>query len=224
MQLLRKTYGWIRVLSLFFLGKCRGLFTPARFGIKGGYRHRKEEIFWDDTSYKDEYQKEVYELARVYLDRYGYREVLDIGCGSGFKLLQYFSHCHTIGMEVGSTFEFLRQQYPGRTWISAAHPEQLPSRTDLIICSDVIEHVTNPDALLQLIDKIDFEFLFLSTPERNMVRGWYDYGPPENVCHIREWNAKEFRQYVATHFTIVSHQITHVEDGTQLLICRKKSR
>ena len=77
-------------------------------------------------------------------------------------------------------------------------------------------------AVCPVIGKVDFGILFLSTPERNLVRGWYDYGPPENVCHIREWNAKEFRRYVAAHFEIISHQITHVEDATQLLICKKK--
>jgi SAM-dependent methyltransferase len=224
MSILLKTFKWIGVLSLFFIGKCRGLFVPGKFGIRKGYRYRKKEIHWDDTPYKDEYQKEVYELARIYLDRYGYKEVLDVGCGSGFKLLQYFSDCNTIGMEVSTTYDFLRQQYPNRNWINVTHPEQLPSRTDIIICADVIEHVTNPDGLLKMIDKIDFEYLFLSTPERIMARGWYDFGPPQNVCHIREWSAKEFKQYVEGFFTVISHQITHVEDATQLLICRKKAR
>lgn len=223
MQLLYKVFRRIEVTVLYFLGKCRSLFVRRKFGIKRGYRHRKTALFWDDTQQTDEYQKEVYESARVYLDQYGYKNVLDIGCGSAFKLMHYFSDCNTVGVEVGPTYTFLQQKYPDRTWINAAQAGQLPATTELIICSDVIEHVVDPDELLQQIGQIDFGILFLSTPERNLVRGWYDYGPPENVCHIREWNATEFRHYVAAYFDIISHQITHVEDGTQLLICKKKT-
>lgn len=222
MSLFQKIVRRIEVTVLYFLGKARGVLAPGRFGIKRGYRHRKEEIFWDDTPHTDECQKEVYELARFYLDKYGYKQVLDIGCGSGYKLMQQFAEYPTVGVEVGTTHAFLQQKYPDRVWVNAAQPDEIPRQTDLIICSDVIEHVVDPDEMLQLISKIDFKLLFLSTPDRDLVRGWYSYGPPENKCHIREWNTKEFRRYVARHFDIISHQITHVEDATQLLICKKK--
>lgn len=211
-------------LFLYFLGKFRGLFVKGEFCIKAGYRHRRKELYWDDTQLKDEFQKEVYELARFYLDKYGYHNVLDIGCGSGFKLIQYFSDCDTVGVEVDATYTFLRQKYPHRKWVNTTQVNLVPQKTDLIICSDVIEHLLNPDELLQQIAKIDFELLFISTPERNSCRSWLDYGPPQNKHHIREWNAKEFRLYIEPHFDVISHQITHVEDATQLLICRKKKQ
>jgi 2-polyprenyl-3-methyl-5-hydroxy-6-metoxy-1,4-benzoquinol methylase len=219
---MRKYFRHTKAIFLYILGKFRGWFVPGEFAIKRGYRHRNKELHWDDTSFTDECQKEVYELARFYLDKYGYKNVLDIGCGSGYKLIRYFSDCNTVGVEVKATYEFLKQKYPDRTWINAAHVNQIPPKTDLIICSDVIEHLLNPDELLKLIGKIDFEILFISTPERISCRGWHDFGPPENVHHIREWNAKEFRHYIEPHFDIISHQITHVEDATQLLICKKK--
>lgn len=222
MSLFLKIVRRIEVTILYFFGKIRSLWAPGKFGIKRGYSHRKEAHFYDDTPNRDECQKEVYELARFYLDKYGYQQVLDIGCGSGYKLLQQFADYPTVGVEVGATLAFLQQKYPNRTWIDAARAEQIPRQTDLIICSDVIEHVANPDEMLELIKKIDFKLLFLSTPDRDLVRGWYNYGPPENKCHTREWNTKEFRRYVAAHFDIISHQITHVEDATQLLICKKK--
>jgi 2-polyprenyl-3-methyl-5-hydroxy-6-metoxy-1,4-benzoquinol methylase len=207
---------------LFFLGKFRGLFVQGHYGIKPGYRHRKKELHWDDTNLTDECQKEVYEWARFYLEKNGYKNVLDIGCGSGFKLMHYFSDCNTVGVEVEATYTYLKQKYPDRNWINAAQPDRIPKKTDLIICADVIEHLLNPDELLQLIESIDFEILFISTPERKMYRGWTDYGPPQHIYHVREWNAKEFRRYIAPHFEILSHQITNIDDATQLLICKKK--
>lgn len=211
----------IKAVILYVLGKFRGLFMPGYFGIKRGYRHRKKEIYWNDTNRTDENQKEVYELASFYLHKYGYKNVLDIGCGSGFKLIQYFSDCNTVGVEVEGTYEFLKQKYPERRWINVSDVDKIPKHTDLIICADVIEHLLNPDDLLKLIASINFDLLFISTPERKICRGWLDYGPPQHVYHVREWNATEFRSYIGSHFDISSHQITNMEDATQLLICTK---
>jgi 2-polyprenyl-3-methyl-5-hydroxy-6-metoxy-1,4-benzoquinol methylase len=192
------------------------------YGIKPGYRHRKKIMYWDDTGLTDEFQKEVYELARFHLDKNGYQKVLDIGCGSGYKLMHFFGDCDTVGIEVDKTVAFLKSKYPDRVWINAAQTSQVPKNADIIICADVIEHLANPDELLDLIGSIDFKLLFISTPERKIMRGWLDYGPPEHVYHIREWNATEFRRYVGARFHVISHQVTDVENATQLLICRKK--
>ncbi len=223
MPLLQKVFRRIEVGSRYILGKTKGLFSQSRYGIKPGYRHRTKLVHWDDTSLTDEYQKEVYELARQYFDKNKYHSVLDIGCGSGYKLMHFFSDADTTGIEVGSTFKFLQKKYPDRKWLQASANSVYPSPVDLIICSDVIEHIPDPEQFLQQVAKTDFRLLFLSTPERSLLRGWYDYGPPEHLFHLREWNAKEFRQFAALYFEIVSHQITHVEDATQLLICRKRS-
>ncbi|WP_207515405.1 class I SAM-dependent methyltransferase [Longitalea luteola] len=220
---MRQLFKVAKAIFLYILGRCRGLFSTSSFGIKGGYRHRKKEVYWDDTSFTDECQKEVYELARFYLDKYGYKNVLDIGCGSGFKLLRYFSDCNTAGVEVDATYKFLKEKYPDRVWINADQAGQMPQKTDIIICADVIEHLINPDDLLKLIKDIHFELLFLSTPERKICRGWLDYGPPANIHHVREWNAKEFSRYIAPHFDILAHMITNVADATQLLICKRKT-
>ena len=222
MQLLRKILRRIEVTILYCFGKIRGLYSKNAYCIKKGYIHRKKSIYFDDTPLKDEYQKQVYELARFYLDKHNCKDVLDIGCGSGFKLVHYFPDCNTIGIDISPTYEFLIEKYPHNVWLNATQKETYPAKTDIIICADVIEHLVDPDELINTIKKIDFEILFISTPERNTMRGWYDYGPPENICHVREWNTKEFRKYMSSHFEIISHQITSVEDATQLLICKKK--
>lgn len=221
MHLLRKIFRRVEVTLQYFLGKIRAVYQKRKYEIKRGYIHRTKSEHFDDTPLKDEYQKEVYELARFYLEKHHLTNVFDIGCGSAYKLLHFFHEYNTVGTDISPTYEFLVNTYPNRTWINAADTDKYPKATDLIICADVIEHLVNPDELLNLIGKIDFRFLFISTPERSMVRGWYDYGPPDNTCHVREWNAKEFKRYVGQYFQIIGHHITNVEDATQLLICTK---
>jgi len=222
MKLLYQLYRYGEVTFLFILGKARGLFKSSRYGIKKGYRHRKNYRYFDDTSLKDEYQNEVYQLARFYADKYAYKKIADIGCGSAYKLMKYFPDLDTTGIDVDPTYTFLKKNYPDRTWINADASSKLSVNAEIIICADVIEHVLDPDELLRSISNMQFEWLFLSTPERNMARGWYDYGPPDNEAHVREWNSRELVSYISRYFDIVSHQITNMEQSTQLLVCKKK--
>ena len=158
-------------------------------------------------------------MARSYADEFSYKMILDIGCGSAFKLLYYFSDMNTVGIEVNTTYDFLKEKYPDRTWITSDEPANFPSDADIIICADVIEHVRDPDELLATIMKVRFKYLFLSTPERDLVRGRVDYGPPDNKAHVREWNQAEFHEYISRYFSIVAHTITNTEQATQLIIC-----
>jgi SAM-dependent methyltransferase len=222
MNLVSKTVKYFKLRMLFLLGKLRALSLPKQYGIKRGYRHRDRSIYFDDRALTDEYQDEVYQLARFYADHHMYKNIVDIGCGSGYKLIKYFSDCNTTGIEVNPTHDFLTKKYPGRTWKNVDDLNPGSIEADIIICADVIEHVKDPGDLLQLIKQIRFRLLFLSTPERDMIRGVVDYGPPDNEAHIREWNASEFYEYISMHFTIISHMITNIEQATQLIICKPK--
>lgn len=76
------------------------------------------------------------------------------------------------------------------------NPPFLPEpvlRKTLIICSDVIEHLVHPEHLMQTLSS-HLRFvpaMVLSTPERDLVRGILDTGPPANPSHVREWNRAE---------------------------------
>jgi SAM-dependent methyltransferase len=223
MSLIRKGFKYLRLRFLFLLGKLRGLYSPGQYAIKAGYIHRNKSVYFDDRNLKDEYQNEVYELARLYAERNRCRQILDIGCGSAYKLLKYFSDYETTGVDVEETYNFLKKKYPDRIWIKAGDNKSQFQHTDIIICSDVIEHVSNPDELIQFIKGIRFKLLFLSTPERDMIRGRVDYGPPENKAHMREWNSSELHKYLSRYFEIISQQITNIEQATQLIICRPKA-
>ena len=39
-------------------------------------------------------------------------------------------------------------------------------------------------------------FIIISTPERDRVHGKKHFGPPTNPFHIREWNTREFEEYL----------------------------
>ncbi len=195
--------------------------VPGRYGIRGAYAHRETVSYFDDTSLTDEYQREVYERAAELAKREGLRSIYDVGCGSGYKLVRYLSDYDTTGFEVPRTLEYLRREYPDRKWAGVSFSDRNVLRADIVICSDVIEHVPYPDALMKFLVSVTGRWLVLSTPDRELAYSKfspYQLGPPASDHHMREWSMKEFRNYVGQFANIVEHVHSHPGHSTQMVV------
>ena len=181
--------------------------------IREGYVERLDNRYFDDTPLKVEWQKEVYVKARQLADELGLTSVLDIGTGSGYKLLKYFSDKRTLGVDLEPTVEWLKRTYPEREWATAG---ELPKGYDLAICADVIEHIVDPDILLDQILASAPQTLVISTPIREVTHN----GPPANPHHVREWTMPEFAFYIGKRFTLLDHFISNNQQRTQVIIAR----
>lgn len=203
------------------LGVLRSIYSPSHFCIKAGYFHRTKVPHFDDTGNADEWQLEVYQYAAGLMREKGYSKVLDVGCGSAHKLLKYMGMYQTIGVEVGETLAFLRNTYPERDWMSLDQADAKELRPDLVICADVIEHLADPELLVNQLKAIATgSDIILSTPERDLKRGYWHYGPPPNPYHVREWNKKELTEFLGAHFQIIEHTISNHAQATQMVVCK----
>jgi 2-polyprenyl-3-methyl-5-hydroxy-6-metoxy-1,4-benzoquinol methylase len=191
--------------------------------IREDYKHRTIQDWqhYDDTEATDEYQNEVYVVARSLANS---GRILDVGTGSGFKLLKYFSDFETLGLDIEPTLSWLKENHANREWslCDLAVPPQ--GKFSVVVCSDVIEHIPNPDMMMSFLSKIDFDYLVMSTPERDNLCGKDELGPPLNTAHYREWNLSEFAEYVGQYFEIKSHFLSnHAQKiSTQLAVLIKK--
>ncbi len=199
------------------------LFATSKYGIIKGYQHRKEYSYFDDSENTDNWQREVYEKAKEYLEKDGLSKVADFGCGSGYKLIKYFKEYETVGIDVSPTYEYLQETYPDRKWLKVGEFDLNTLSSDIVICSDVIEHVLDPDQLLNDMKAVkDAKYFFISTPDRGILPNAKTYGPPLNPTHIREWEFSELRKYADTHFEVIDHYISNASQHTQLIICKRK--
>lgn len=176
--------------------------------IKDGYKcnlnPQGETVpYLDNKINSRSYQVEVYKIARDLIQDYKLKSVLDVGCGVGEKLEKFiFPICKDItGVDTKHAIDYCKSKYSFSRW----HIEDIenPSldiekKYDLIISSDVIEHLVNPDKLLSYIKKYAHKdtLIVISTPERDLVRGKKDLGPPKNISHVREWNIFELSNYL----------------------------
>ncbi len=208
-------------------------FKADNYFIKKRYISRDTYTHYDDRESKDEHQDDIYAAARQFAEKNGCTTIGDIGCGSAFKLFKYFSDCKTVGFEISPTYEFLKEKFPERAWELSDFEKPPEHKTfDLLICSDVIEHLVDPDQLLNWILTFDFDYLVISTPDRDRMPAVWGHpekqiqtltGPPPNLAHVREWSFREFEKYLSHYFHIVNHFHPPREFYGQLIIATKKS-
>lgn len=150
------------------------------------------------------YQTGVYRSAEALLRKGALREILDIGCGVPEKLERYVLPYtpDIVGLDLPECIEAFKDRYTFGEWLPLNLDEcsdvTLGRPFDLIIAADVIEHLENPDMLLDLIRRHCHRnsFILLSTPERDTIPLSRKNGPPLNQYHIREWNQAEFVSYL----------------------------
>jgi len=185
--------------------------SNENYCLPSSYVRRTEYHHFDDTPFTDAYQDDVYKRAKELYDEHNLDTILDIGCGSGFKLLKYFKNRNFTGLEIEPTLSWLKSSYPDNEWELSDLSNVYHANYDLVICSDVIEHLIDPDILLDYINSLSFKFAVLSTPERNVIqiyqRGKLFNGPPVNPAHTMEWQFDELADYISQKFNIIEHEM-----------------
>ena len=146
------------------------------------------------------YQYYVYKYARKI--KKSPNTIIDVGCGTGLKLKTLKDEdTQIIGIDQPSAISYCKNNLDFGEWIAddIENPEKLSDipKGDLVICSDVIEHLNDPDKLIKYIKEAMLKdgILILSTPERDKLRGKQNRNP-SNPVHIREWNNRELKRYL----------------------------
>ncbi len=195
----------IKKLFLFFHTTILN-YRNNHFEIKKGYKYRLKPSYFEDEL-PDGFicQPELYSLAYFLGKKTAAENIIDIGCGRATKLARFYPEFNITGIDFGKNIDYCRQNYNFGQWIEhdieknkSLNLETSSMKNSIIICADIIEHLINPNSLLALLKSLlkDATLAIISTPERDLERGSDSYGPPENLCHVREWNLKEFERYL----------------------------
>lgn len=165
-------------------------------------------------------------------ERTGAREVFEIGCGEG-----HLSHrLAERGLKVRAC-DFSEQIIAEATTLYSATGiefavrsvydlEPPGDRAELVVCCEVLEHLTTPEKALKKLAELAEDWCILSVPREplwrilNMARlkYWKDFG--NTPGHLQHWSKTEFIRLAQQYFDIV--EVRSPLPWTMLL-CRARS-
>jgi len=188
-----------------------GASGPDRFFLPWGYQENEQSSadsagtpFWEGGLEENDirYQDAVYRWVGRLVKGTG-ATVMDVGCGSGDKLVQHVAPRagRSIGVDQPSGIGLAEQRFGGHEWVavdladSASWNQLATMSPDVVLCSDVVEHLEDPYELLVRLRDLAGPSgqVVVSTPDRAKLRTATTAGPPRNPRHVREWSADEFR-------------------------------
>jgi len=222
-------------MEIFGLGKKKNIeknITKNNYCIKAGYEINSDTDYYLDVANNFIYQPDVYELAYYLAQRTGVKYIIDIGSGNGIKLQRFLPDYNITCVDYGDNRNIIMNNLPGIGFVEANLENGLPNfpvailQDAIVIISDVVEHIINPDKLFTSLSALSHQcpYLLISTPDRVKCRGLGDFGPPLNRSHVREWQADELdlllRQYEFGAFMLgyTINTSYHLQKNTMLAI------
>jgi len=79
---------------------------------------------------------------------------------------------------------------------------------DLVICCEVLEHLSNPEEAMKILSSITKKYLILSVPREpiwrilNLMRFKYFNSLGNTPGHLQNWSKKKFIQFVSSYMNI----------------------
>lgn len=159
-------------------------------------------VDWEDMKKYGPSSRWIRKLIKKIIDGLDYYSVLDVGCGEGYELVELFKNRAAIeitGIDFSSkAIELARKKNSNCTFYTLdITKEHLPTSYDLVLCSEVLEHVEQVDATLAHIGAMTKKYLVITTPQGRMRKH------EAYVGHLRNFKLQELRELLGrNHFQI----------------------
>lgn len=140
------------------------------------------------------------------------KTLLDVGCGEGYTTQltkKKFPNKHIEGSELeGEAIRKAREENKDIlfTQESIYSLQRKDSSFDLMLATEVLEHLEEPDKAIEEVKRVSKEYCIFSVPSEplwriaNILRGayWKDLG--NTPGHIQHWNKRSFHSLLKKHF------------------------
>lgn len=144
-------------------------------------------------------------------------QVLDLGCGEGFiidLLSKKYTQLKIEGIDFSEeALKITREKHPNvKLYLNSVLelPEDIYTKEyDLLIMTEVLEHITDYQTVLDNLKRIHFKTLVLSVPNEplfslsNLVFGKNIKRFGKDPEHVNYWNAESLRKLLEQNFRVI---------------------
>ena len=143
---------------------------------------------WDDMKKYGPFSRHLRRMIKQIVRPLEFQSVLDIGCGQGSLLQELqteFPKIIPYGIDISvSAVELARGRVSGgRFRVMDITEGSLDEKYDLVVCSEVLEHIPDDLAALQNLRKMTQKYLLVSAPQGRMRGFEKQYGHVRNYAH-----------------------------------------
>lgn len=153
-------------------------------------------------------------IARV-VDSIRFDSLLDVGCGEGMLLRSLESRlggvaCYAVDEDPVEVRDAVGNLPFCSVGVGSAYGIPVRDRSvDLVICTEVLEHLATPWVALDEFARVSRRYVLVSAPREplwrilNMARGayWPDWG--NTPGHLNHWSSRALRRFLSSRFTVV---------------------
>jgi 2-polyprenyl-3-methyl-5-hydroxy-6-metoxy-1,4-benzoquinol methylase len=145
------------------------------------------ETKWDDMKKYGPFSRHLRRIIKHLMQPLSFESILDVGCGQGTLLSELcveFPHIKPYGIDISSSgIKLTKQRVPnGQFWVLDASQEYLEQKFDLLVCSEVLEHIPDDMAVLRNMARMTNKYLIISTVQGRMRS--FEAG---EVGHVRNY-------------------------------------
>jgi 2-polyprenyl-3-methyl-5-hydroxy-6-metoxy-1,4-benzoquinol methylase len=156
--------------------------------------------------------------AAALLDRAAPRSLLDVGCGEGVLTARWAARnpgCETVGVDLADPrlqAQWAARAGPANLRFATMQAEALAFQDgsfELVSATEVLEHVSDPQAALAEMARVAARWLLVSVPREplwrilNVARGAYVRELGNTPGHLQHWSAGAFRRLLSAHGELV---------------------
>ncbi|NND70378.1 MAG: class I SAM-dependent methyltransferase [Rhodothermales bacterium] len=146
--------------------------------------------------------------------------ILDAGCGEG-HLSQAFKssmpHAAIEGIDHShEAIEYARKQFGDVASFDQGDIHALPFETnsfDLVVCSQVLEHLDNPEQAITELKRVSRSYVLISVPLEPYFKFFNDISRALRISpdpgHVQFWTRKTFPEFIGKHFEHFEHSTLH---------------
>ena len=141
--------------------------------------------------------------------------ILDVGCGEGYvlgRLADAGVPARLFGLDLSEPAVAEARERLGdraRIEVGDARTPPFDETFDLVLMTEVLEHIPGPEAMLPVLDRLTREHLILSVPWEpffmglNFLRGKNLLRWGNDPEHVNHWGRRGFQRFVSTHFDVL---------------------